>query len=295
MVRLDDMRLFAAIAEAGSLTAAARALAIPKQTLSRRLVELEETLGVELARRTTRSLTITDVGRAYAARCAEISRLADEANRAAASQLHVVAGILRVTADHGFGDTFLPPLVTAYLRAHPDVDVDVTLTSRKVDLLEEGFDVAFRVGPPPDVTYLAATRLGPAQLWTVAAPAYLDERGTPRTVADLSGHDCIALVPGEGPAVWPLVVDGRMRLVPVSPRLRVNGLAMARNAALGGLGLAHLPQFAAAPAVADGRLVRVLEDASPEVGGVNVVYPHSRLLAPKVSEFVALAVETFAS
>ncbi len=292
-VRLDDMRLFAAIAEAGSLTAASRALAVPKQTLSRRLVELEQTLGVELARRTTRSLTITDVGRAYAARCAEISRLADEANRAAASQLDVVSGTLRVTADHSFGDTFLPPLVTTYLRTHPDVDVDVTLTSRKVDLLEEGFDVAFRVGPPPDVTYLAATRLGPARLCTVATPAYLDERGRPTSPADLAGHDCIALVPGEGPAIWPLVVDGRLRMFPVSPRLRVNGLAMARNAALAGLGLAHLPQFAVTEALGDGRLERVLETVSPEVGGVNVVYPHSRLLAPKVSEFVALAVETF--
>ncbi len=287
------MRLFATIAEVGSLTGAARALGIPKQTLSRRLLELEETLGVELARRTTRRLVITDIGRAYAARCAEISRLAEEANRAAASQLHVVSGTLRVTADHSFGDAFLPSLVTAYLQANPDVDVDVTLTSRKVDLVEEGFDVAFRVGPPPDVTYLAARRLGPARLVTVAAPSYLAERGRPQSPRDLAEHDCIALVPGQGPTVWPLLVGGRLRMVPVSPRLRVNGLAIARNAAVSGLGLAHLPEFAAAAALADGRLVSVLDEAAPEVGGINIVHPYARLLAPKVSEFVSLAVETY--
>ena len=293
MTRLDDMRLFAQLAESGSLTRAAMSLGITKQTVSRRLAELEGSLGVELARRTTRRLTLTDVGRAYAARCSEVVRLADEANRAAASQLDVVSGVLRVTADNTFGEAFLPDLITAYLSEHEGVDVEVWLTSRKVDLLEEGFDVAFRVGPPPDVAHLAATRLGPATLCTVATAAYLKRQGLPRTVADLAGHACIAVVPNLAQVAWPLLIDGVVELVRVSARVRVNGVAMGRRAALAGAGIAHLPAFAVAADVHEGRLVPVLSRHAPEVGGVNVIYPHSRLLAPKVSEFVALAVSRF--
>ena len=293
MVRLDDMRLFAAVAEAGSLSGAARTLQMPKQTVSRRLAALEETLGVELARRTTRRVAITDVGRAYAARCVEVVHLADEANQAAASQLSRVTGTLRITADNTFGETFLPPLVAAYLQVHADVDVEVVLTSRKVDLVEEGFDVAFRVGPPPNVSHLAATRLGPARLWTVATPGYIAARGTPSAPSDLAEHDCVALVPNPRQAAWPFAFDSQIRMVPVAARVRVNGLAMARHTALAGLGVAHLPEFAAAADVAEGRLVRLLTPFTPEVGGVHVVYPHTRLLAPKVSEFVATAVTRF--
>ncbi len=293
MVQLDDMRVFAALAQHGSLTAAARSLGLPKQTVSRRLAQLERQLGVQLARRTTRKITLTDVGRAYATRCQEVARLAADANRAVVSQSDIVTGSLRITADSTFGEAFLPQLVSSFLQRHAQVDLEVVLTARKVDLHEEGFDVAFRVGPPPDVLHLVASRLGPAQLWTVASPAYLRTRGTPRGVEDLADHDCIALVPeGRSPA-WPLHIDDGIRLVPVPARLRVNGLAMARHTALADLGLAQLPEFAARADVDAGRLIRVLPDLTPEVGGVNLVYPHSRLLAPSVREFVTLATHQF--
>ena len=293
MARLDDMRLFAQLAESGSLTGAATSLGMSKQTVSRRLAELEQSLGVELARRTTRALALTDVGRAYAQRCAEVTRLADEANRAASSQLEVVSGRLRVTADNTFGEAFLPDIVTRYLRAHINVDVEVLLTSRRVDLLDEGFDVAFRVGAPPNVSHLAATRLGPARMRTVASPAYLAARGTPRRIEELTHHDCLALVPSLSHTGWPLLVDGAVRLIPIAARVRVNGLAMTRHAALAGAGIAHLPEFAVADDLDQARLVSVLGAHAPEVGGVHIVYPHSHLLAPKVSEFVALAVSRF--
>lgn len=289
------MRLFAKLAELGTLSGAARALGTTKQTVSRRLAELEQSLGVELARRTTRKLTLTDVGRAYAARCAEVTRLAEEANRAAASHLGVVSGVLRVTADNTFGEVFLPALITDYLEEHPEVQVQVLLTSRKLDLLEEGFDVAFRIGPPPDVGHLAATRLGPARLWMVAAPAYLERRAAPTHLDDLWNHVCVSVVPSLDHRGWPLLVDGAICLVTVPARLEVNGLAMGRQAALAGAGVALLPEFAVRADVDAGRLRRLLEPHTPEVGGVHVVYPHSRLLAPKVSEFVALAVARFRS
>lgn len=295
MARLDDMQVFAALAEAGSITAAARLLGMTKQTVSRRLAELEDGLGVELARRTTRSLTLTDIGRAYAERCREITRLADEANRAVASHVDEVGGVLRITADHTFGEAWLPGLIAAFLRMHPAVEVEVLLTARKVDLHEERVDVAFRIGAPPDVTTLAATRLGPAALWTVAAPAYLTRQGAPTQLVELADHECISVVPTLRQRGWPMRDGDRLRIVPVAARLTVNGMALGRRAALSGVGIAHLPAFAVAEDVDQGRLVRLLDAHSPEVGGIHVIYPHVRLLAPKVSEFVALAVERFGS
>jgi len=295
MTRLDDMRLFARLAEIGSLSGTARALGTTKQTVSRRLAELEQSLGVELARRTTRSLTLTDVGRAYAARCAEVTRLAEEANRAAASHLGVVSGALRITADNTFGETFLPTVITEYLEQHPAVQVQVLLTSRKLDMLEEGLDVAFRIGAPPDVGHLAATRLGPARLCIVAAPAYLQRHPPPERLDDLQQHACISVVPSLRHRGWPVLVDGTIRLVSVPARLEVNGLAMGRQAALAGAGIALLPEFAVRADVDAGLLIPLLQPHTPEVGGVHIVYPHSRLLAPKVSEFVALAVSRFES
>src|SRR5262249_53309451 len=136
--------------EAGSFTAAARTSGVPKQTLSRRVAELERALGARLLHRTTRRLRLTDAGAAYAARCAEIERIAEEANRAAADTQEVPRGTLRVTADPVFGEAFLTDLVLDYAQAWPEVRLEVVLTRRRVDLVEEGFDVAFRVGQVDD-------------------------------------------------------------------------------------------------------------------------------------------------
>ena len=293
MVRLDDMILFAKLAETGSLTHTARALGTTKQTVSRRLQELEDSLGVALAHRTTRALTLTDVGRAYAARCADIARLADNANRIAAAKLTQVSGTLRVTADPTLGETFLPALLTDFLRDHPAVRVEVFLTARKVELMEERFDIAFRIGAPPDVAHLASTRLGPARLWTVASPAYIAEHGLPTSLTELSDHHCLGAVPDLTHSAWPFAIGGTIRAVPVTMRLKVNGLAMAHQAVLAGAGVAQLPAFAVKADVSAGKLVQLFEDHTPEVGGVNLVYLHAQRRAPKVREFVTRARDRF--
>jgi len=289
MANLDDMRIFAELAASGSFTAAARVLGVTKQTISRRLKELEDALGVELIRRTTRRVALTDVGVAYASRCSDIVRDALDANRAAASHHGTVAGTLRITADHTFGEALLPSLVARYTAQHRDAEVEVFLTARKVDLLEEGYDVAFRVGAPPDVHHLTSTRLGPAQLWTVAAPSYLQARGVPTTPHELAKHDCLAAVPHLAHRGWPFAWDGALRLIDLPARVRANDVRLVRQAALGGVGIAHLPTFCVQEDVAHGRLHRILSAYTPEVGGLHLVYPHSRLLAPKVRAFVALA------
>jgi len=286
MVSLDDMRVFAELARTGSFTAAAGTLGVTKQTVSRRIHALETALGVELVRRTTRSVHLTDLGRAYAERCTTVLRLADEANAAMSAHTRAVRGTVRVSADHTVGELFLRNIVASFLAEWPDVELAVLLTPRKVDLLADGIDVAIRVGAPPSVHHLAARRLLPARLWTVASPAYLARRGTPETVEDLDQHDCLAALPDLGRAAWPMRVDGGMRLVPIQARLRANDVPTVRAAAVAGLGLAHLPAISVQADLDEGRLVQVLADHAVEAGGIHVVYPHASLLAPRVRAFV---------
>ncbi|MCP4803797.1 MAG: LysR family transcriptional regulator [Proteobacteria bacterium] len=289
--RLEDMRVFAKLAAVGTFTGTARELGVTKQTVSRRLMELEQALGVELVRRTTRRVTLTDVGEAYAARCSEVLRLADEANRAVASDVEAIAGVLRVTADPTLGELLLQDIVTRFATNWPDVTVEVLLTSRKVDLLEEGFDAALCIGPPPDVHHLASRKLAPASMWTVASPDYLEGRSAPRRVEHLADHDCLAAVSNPGQVVWPLRVGGKLRMVPIRARIQANDVATVRAAALAGLGITHLPSVSVRADIRDGRLRRLLPHLTPELGGIHVVYPHSRLLAAKVQAFVALTVD----
>ena len=291
--QLDDMRLFARVAEAGSLTAAARALGLPKQTVSRRLAALEDALGVQLAHRTTRRLRLTEAGTAYAQRCAELTRLAEEANRAVSVAGDTPRGTLRVTADPTFGEAFLSGLLAEYLARHAEVRVEVVLTSRYVDLVEEGFDVAFRIGRPADSS-LIGTRLGGATLLYCASPSYLAERGAPEHPDALRDHDCIEHAPRPGPTRWPFFVrPGEMTLVPVSGRLQVSSLSLALQAARDGLGIANLPAFACAEDLAAGRLKTVLDPFVADIGGVWLVTPPHRWLAARVRRFIDLAVERF--
>ncbi|HEY4223346.1 MAG TPA: LysR substrate-binding domain-containing protein, partial [Myxococcota bacterium] len=183
------MRAFAAVASAASFTAAGRALAMPKQTLSRRIAALEAALGVQLLHRTTRRLHLTAAGAVYARRCAELARLAADANKDAQDAL-ATRGTLRITADPVFGEAFVADLVVAYARAWPEVRVDLVLTRRRVDLLEEGFDVAFRVGFVNDAA-LTGVRIGPAAIRVCASPAYVKRYGRPRTPEELAHHECV--------------------------------------------------------------------------------------------------------
>jgi len=289
MASLDDMRVFAELAHVGSFSGAARRLAVTKQTVSRRVRALEEALGVELVRRTTRRVVLTEVGTAYAERCGEVVRLADEANRAVTSRLDVAAGRLAVTADPTLGELLLHELIADYARTFPQVEVELLLTARKVDLLREGIDVAFRVGPPPDVHHLAARRLADAALWWVATPGYLAEHGVPACLDDLAHHPCLVALPEGAPSAWPVWREGRMALVPVQSRVRANDVGTVLAAACAGLGIAQLASVVVQGHVDRGELCRVLDAHSPEVGGIHVVTPHSRRLEPKVTEFVALA------
>lgn len=291
-INLEDMRLFAKVAEAQSFTAAAQHLGMPKQTLSRRIAELERAIGVPLMHRTTRRLQLSTVGAAYAVRCAEIARIADEANRGVRDAQETPSGTLRVTADPVFGEAFLGELVIEYARRWPDVRLDVVLTRRRVDLVEEGFDVAFRIGDVDDAA-LAGVRLGPARVRYCASPAYLKKRGVPKTPADLAGHDCIVVSSDGTPSRWPFVGNKGLSLVPVSGRLVLSSLSMARAAALAGLGIALFPEFACTSEVREKRLVPVLDAHCGGVGAVWLVHAARRFLSARARAFVDLTRERF--
>jgi len=289
---LEDMRLFARVAEAKSFTVAARSLGIPKQTLSRRIADLERSLGVRLMHRSTRRLHLSEIGGAYAERCAEIVRLAEEANRAVTDAQQAPSGTLRVTADPVFGEAFLPALIIDFARQWPELQVEVVLTRRKVDLIEEGFDVAFRVGRVED-SALTARRLGAARVRYCASPEYVERAGKPSTPADLCHHQCILVVGSDTTVRWPFAGE-KGAVVPISGRLRFNSFAMAHAAALAGLGIAIFPEFACAEDVRRGRLVPVLEDWSGEVGGVWLLHATRRSLTARVKAFVDLVTERLA-
>lgn len=285
MAKLEDMRIFARVAVAGSYTGAARLLGMPKQTVSRRMAELEAELGVPLIQRTTRRLRLTENGLAFAERCAEVVRLADEAVEYIKTTVASPRGNLRITADRLFGDCFLGPLVARYAQRYPEVGLEVMLTPRVVDLVEEGFDVGFRVGQS-EAPGLVSVALGKAEICYCASPDYLLAFGEPTEPLQLRHHQCII----DNHDHWPFRGVGR---VAVTGRLRFNSFPMVRQAVTAGLGIGLFPAFACQTELASGQLVKLLEDWVPEVGSVYLVFPSHRYQAARLRAFVELALEEF--
>jgi DNA-binding transcriptional LysR family regulator len=289
-IRLEDMRLFAAVAGALSFTAAASACGVPKQTLSRRIATLERALGARLLHRSTRRLKLTEAGADYARRCAEIARLAAEANRAVTETQEVPAGTLRITADPVFGEAFLPGLVFEYARRWPQVRFDVVLTRRKVDLIEEGFDAAFRIGAV-DSPELAGFSLGPARVRYCASPSYVKRMGAPARPEALAKHECVCVVTEGVPPRWPFRGPKGLQLVPVSGRLALSSFTMARAAVLEGFGIGIFPELTCEEDLRRKRLVTVLDAWTVEVGGIWLLHAAGRLLPARVRTFLTLARE----
>ncbi|MFO0667482.1 MAG: LysR family transcriptional regulator [Polyangiaceae bacterium] len=277
MISPADMVLFAAVVREGSFTRAARKLGITKQTVSERIAKLEAEARVRLLERTTRSLRPTDAGEAYAQHCALIAAQIDEANAELSRRHSEPVGTLRVSAPVLYGRRFLAPVVTDYLCRFPDVRVDVVLADRRVNLVEEGFDLAIRVGELDDSS-LRAKKLGDGYAYYVASPRFLAKYGTP-TASSVGTTRCIGLSRHE---TW-TIAGARSKVEPV---LVVNDLEMACDAAVGGVGVARLPSLVCRDAVQQGRLRVLFEGAEPLVRPVYVVYPSRAYLPAKVRVFV---------
>lgn len=277
---LDDALIFTRVVECHSFTQAAQGLGMQKSTVSRRIALLEERLGVRLLNRTTRKLRLTEVGQAYYERCRQIMLDFAEAEQAVMQLQLEPSGLLRITAPIEFGQLFLGQVLGDFMRQYPQISAEVELTSRHVDPVEEGVDIAILVGKPQDST-LIARKVFETSRRLYASPDYLAQHGTPQTVAELATHRAI-LLPNDSPRYWPLLGEsiGCQRV------LSCNNITFAREAALAGAGIAGLPIMISELAVQQGRLLALLPQANLPVGELYAVYPSRRFQAMKVKTFL---------
>ncbi|MFA6232047.1 MAG: LysR family transcriptional regulator [Rhodanobacter sp.] len=291
MNQLEDMRLFIATLDQGSFTAAAERLGLSKQFVSKRVGALEAQLGVRLLVRTTRRLRATELGLAYGEQARAIVQQVDDLEQTITGTSRSPRGRLRISAPMSFGTMHLSPLLPTFLVEYPEVSVELELSDRMVDLLGEGFDVAVRIGVLADSSLIARS-IAPMQLVLCCSPAYLQARQAPTTLADLATHDC--LLYGHGPRVeWTFGGTAQKSLL-VSGRYRANNGELLRDAALQGLGIAQLPTFIVAPALARGDLVTVLDAFRPATSSVHAVYPQHRQSSLLVRLFVEFFQRNFA-
>jgi DNA-binding transcriptional LysR family regulator len=293
MDTLLSLRIFLRIAEAGSLSAAADKLEISRAVVSKYLKELEERLGVRLVHRTTRRLSLTESGRAFYDRCVQPVGDIDEAMRCASDSTALPRGTLRINCAHAFGRRYVAPALGEYLARHPEVKVDLTLNDRVVDIVDEGFDLAVRIGRL-DPSSLVARRLAATQLVACVSPAYLRRRGAPAEPSDLEGHDCLTYAYDPDPGAWELWRAEESVRVRVGGGARANDGETLLEIALAGHGIAMLPTFLAGEALASGRLVPVLPGWEGEQMGIYAVYPSRLHLSAKVRSFVDFLAERFA-
>jgi DNA-binding transcriptional LysR family regulator len=280
-VELRSVVIFVQVVRSGSFAGAARALDMQRSGVSRKVAELEEHLGARLLQRTTRTLHLTDEGRIFYDHCVRALAELEEAEQALAGMHGTPRGLLRVTAPLSFG--FLGPIVGDFLGENPDVQIELLCTDRVVDLVEEGFDVAIRVGRLPD-TSLIARRLGTLPRYVVASPRYLKGRARPRKPEDLTGHGCLTF--GSNRATWKLVSQGREVEVKVEGQLAVNDYGFLREAAVAGAGIAMLPDLDCIEAIREGKLERLLPEWTSEETPIHVLYPSTRHLSARVKAFV---------
>lgn len=268
--RLDAMALFARVADCGSFTAAARELGLPKSTLSQRVSELEDALGVRLLHRTTRRLSLSEAGRVYLEHCRAMLDAAAAADAAVSRLRSVPTGTLRITAPEASGTLLLPGLLAAFHQRYPDVALECVVTDATLDLVAERIDLALRTGRLADSSFVSRP-VGPVRRVLVAAPAYLAARGTPQQVDELAAH---ALLLHEVLPRWPLQRGSDLVQVDASgAALRANNLNTLRALALAGAGIALLPRFVVRAELADGRLCTVLADSPPTDNHYYAVYP----------------------
>lgn len=285
----QDALIFTRVVDEGSFTAAARSLDLPKSTVSRRVSRLEETLGVQLLRRTTRRLNLTDAGQAFHVNATQAMEALAAAEQAATSLLDVPRGRLRVTSPVELGTRPFATILDFH-RAYPEVHLDLELTNRFVNLVEEGYDVALRGGRAPEGS-LTGRALGPGEIFVVASPAYLKARGRPRRARDVAKHDSILFTSWVQGGAWTLSGSKGQIKVPVQGRLTLNNLEAVRLAALGGLGLTLLPRTHCEQDLAAGTLVRVLPNLAIRGSGLWIVYSRTRFLSAKVRAFVDFMVD----
>lgn len=285
---LQAVRLFVQVVDSKTFRGAGEALGVPKSTVSLRVAQLEDQLGERLLERTTRRLRLTDAGTAYyRSAVAAIEELRD-AERMLSDRKSRPAGKLRVTTTFEGGQFTFAPVFAEYLRRYPDVELEIILADRRVDLIEENVDVAIRGGELPDSGLVAHRVKLPGALRCYASPRYLAARGTPRHPRELAQHDCLVMSGQRDPAAWKFSVEGKSSVVQVRPRALANSFVVLGEFAKVGLGIALMPSAVAAGWVEAKSLREVLAAFVPATSVVHAVYPSARHLSAKVRALLDL-------
>lgn len=293
MDRFRSLEIFAKSAERLNFAAAARDLNLTRAMISKHIGDLEAHLGTRLFQRTTRRVNLTEAGRALAARAAALIEGLNETENAVRELHTVLTGKLRVNAPVAFGTAHLTPLIVRFLGQHPGVDIDLTLNDRKVDLVEEGYDVVVRIAEPTDSS-LIARRLAPARLVVVAAPEYLKTHGMPKTPTDLRRHNCLGYAYAARRDEWPLVgPDGKHAPVRIKGSMISNNGDALRLAAIEGLGLLLQPTFSIGDDLAAGRLVHVMRDYTAPELTVHALYAPGAAPNAKLRAFIDLLAKSW--
>ncbi|SNS99041.1 DNA-binding transcriptional regulator, LysR family [Noviherbaspirillum humi] len=285
MEHLAEMMAFAKVVETKSFSAAAVALSSSKSLVSKQVSALEAALGVRLLNRTTRRMSLTEVGAAYYEHCARIAQELDAAAETVTKLQAKPRGVLRITSPVIFAAMHLAPAIDGFMRRYPEVEVELNATDRPVDMVEEGFDLAIRITdhPPPS---MVARRIAPVRWVTCAAPSYLAQHGTPQTPQDLLQHECL-MYQGTQHNIWRYRVGGREVAVPVRGRCRVNSSEVLIQLALAGAGIVLFPTYVLGPYLKSGRLVHILADSSANADtDMHAIYFPNRYMQPKVRAFI---------
>jgi len=291
MDRMAAMETYVSVVEAGSFSAAAKRLKLGQPAVSKSIAQLEERLGVRLLLRSTRGLTPTDAGQRFyehARRAIEEVDLAEHVARDASTGL---SGVLRISAAVTFARLHILPALKTFLGRHPNLQIDIVLDDRTIDLLEKGVDVALRMGSLDDST-MTARRIAQSRRLVVGTPAYLAEAGVPKTPADLSQHQVIVYSLRGGGESWAFSQSGKEVAVVVSGRVSVSAAEGMRTTVLGGLGLAIASEWMFSPELADGSVQAVLTDWELPSIDLWAVFPAGRLVSAKARAFVAFVEET---
>ncbi|HEY4060163.1 MAG TPA: LysR family transcriptional regulator [Kofleriaceae bacterium] len=282
---LNDIVVFTKVVETKSFTGAAEQLGLPKSTVSRKLAQLEERLGVRLVQRTTRKLALTDVGEAYYQRAARIVADIAAAEQIVTDMQATPRGRLRISAPNDLSAQYLGTIVAEFSSSHPDITVELDATDRVVDLIEESYDLAIRIGPLVEST-LIAKRLASFSSVLVAAPSYLTKRPAPTNVEELEDHEKVLFLPSARMQGWTLVNGEQTYEFSRPARFSSNNILAAVAATQAGAGVAVLPEFVVGCDIHNKKLIRVLPDWKSQTNEVHAVYPARQNLPPRLSLFL---------
>jgi len=289
---LNDILVFVAVVDSGSFVAGGLSMGLSRSAAGKAVIRLEDRLGTRLLNRTTRTLSLTDEGRTFYEHGLQILASVDQAEASVAGCSGTPRGILRLTVPGAFGRLVVLPLLKKCLKAWPELQVEVSFTDRLADIVEEGFDLAVRIGVTNSDSRLVSRVVAKYKALLCASPSYIAERGEPMDIDELAAHDCLIFSSRNQRQGWRFRDEGGAWIKAQGrSRLRLDSGEAIRDAALAGLGIAFLPDFLIADDLASGRLRQVLPDLKADEVKIVTIYPNKRLLEPRVRHFIDLMAE----